>query len=317
MVNEPILLKFLRKIKIFYTKSGYTDKYVEYSPEDTNILLKKCLEYNKTFLVIKFGTNELENYTTFLSEEKNPSIKDFAYAAKNLKNYSSSLCFNRLCLEAGFFPNIPELGIKWKDLVKEDIKDIDMMVSYLKLEKYISKELKHTKKIHFDGFLKPFLFANPWTQALENKKVLVIHPFADSIKAQYEKREKLFDNPKVLPKFSELHVIKAVQSIANNETEFNTWFEAFEWMKSEIDKIDFDVALIGCGAYGMDLAAYCKRKGKIGLHMASYVQILFGIYGTRWEDDPSVKPFINEYWIRPLESEKPKNFKVVENGCYW
>ena len=88
-------------------------------------------------------------------------------------------------------------------------------------------------------------------------------------------------------------------------------------MEDEIDKVDFDVALIGCGAYGMNLAAYCKRKGKIGIHMASYVQLLFGIYGVRWEDDPKVKPYINEFWIRPSESEKPANFNSIEQGCYW
>lgn len=317
MITEPILLKLLRKTKLFYTKSGFTNKYVTYSPEETNLLIKNNLENNKPFLVVKFGTNELENYTTFLSEEKNPSIKDFIYAIRNLKNYSSTLCFNRLCREAGFFPVDYELGKKWKDLVKSDILQIDMMVSYLKLEKYIENQINHTIKIHFDGFLKPFLFDEPWTQLLANKKVLVIHPFADSIKSQYKKREKLFNNLKVLPEFAELHIIKAVQSIANNETEFNSWFDALKYMENEIDKVDFDIALIGCGAYGMNLAAYCKRKGKIGLHMASYVQLLFGIYGTRWENDPEVSPFINENWIRPLESEKPKNFKIVENGCYW
>lgn len=33
-------------------------------------------------------------------------------------------------------------------------------------------------------------------------------------------------------------------------------------MKSEIDKCDYDVCLIGCGAYGFPLAAHVKHKGK-------------------------------------------------------
>ena len=89
-------------------------------------------------------------------------------------------------------------------------------------------------------------------------------------------------------------------------------------MEEQIDQVDFDVALIGCGAYGMELAAYCKRKGKIAIHMASWVQMLFGIYGNRWlNDQPEYRGFINPYWIRPMDSEKPENLDKVEKGAYW
>ena len=33
-------------------------------------------------------------------------------------------------------------------------------------------------------------------------------------------------------------------------------------MKMQMDEEDYDIALIGCGAYGMSLAAHAKRKGK-------------------------------------------------------
>ena len=38
----------------------------------------------------------------------------------------------------------------------------------------------------------------------------------------------------------------------------------------------------------------------------------------RWiEDQPEFARYINKYWIRPLESERPDNAKAVEGGCYW
>jgi hypothetical protein len=55
--------------------------------------------------------------------------------------------------------------------------------------------------------------------------VLVIHPFADSIEAQYRRRELLFDNPGVLPDFH-LKTVRAVQSLAGNKAPFNDGFEA-------------------------------------------------------------------------------------------
>ena len=63
-----------------------------------------------------------------------------------------------------------------------------------------------------------------------------------------------------MPEF-ELKTLKAVQTIAGEKDErFSTWFEALEYMFEETMKIDFDIAIIGCGAYGMPLAAKLKKK---------------------------------------------------------
>ena len=37
-------------------------------------------------------------------------------------------------------------------------------------------------------------------------------------------------------------------------------------MSEEIAKIDFDIALIACGAYGFPLASRIKNMGKIAIH---------------------------------------------------
>ena len=101
-------------------------------------------------------------------------------------------------------------------------------------------------------------------------------------------------------------------------TGFKNWFEALDSMKTKMDQIDYEVAIIGCGAYGMHLAAHAKRKGKIAIQLAGWTQMLFGVFGERWiKDQPQYSRFINEYWIRPRESEKPKGAESVEGGCYW
>ena len=89
-------------------------------------------------------------------------------------------------------------------------------------------------------------------------------------------------------------------------------------MKSEIAKKDFDVALIGCGAYGMPLAAFVKSLGKVGIQLAGWTQMLFGVYGERWiSQQTQYSKFINKYWIRPNENETPRKAKDIESGCYW
>ena len=156
----------------------------------------------------------------------------------------------------------------------------------------------------------------PWTRALKDKRVLVVHPFVDSIRQQDAKRERIFpDSISVLPRFKGLTFVKAVQSNANNKVEFDTWFDALESMKDEIKTIDFDIALIGAGAYGIPLASCVKQLGKKAVQMGGITQILFGIYGKRWEE--KYKHLINSDWVRPLPSEIPSGYQKVENGCYW
>jgi hypothetical protein len=197
-----------------------------------------------------------------------------------------------------------------------DAYEVDILGSWLNDEKYLNKQLTTSKRVVLED-LEPFFTKNPWTRALKGKKVLVVHPFAETIVAQYKKRELLFDND-LLPEF-ELKTIKAVQSIAGEKTQFNDWFEALEYMKSQMDSIDYDICILGCGAYGFPLAAHAKRTGKKAIHLGGVTQLLFGIKGKRWEDY-IVWPYMNlfnEHWVRPGENGKPKNAEQVEGGCYW
>ena len=163
----------------------------------------------------------------------------------------------------------------------------------------------------------------PWTHALKGKKILVINPFTDSIKVQYENnREQLFSKiyepDEILPEF-ELIILKSVQTSGGTvDPRFATWFDALDWMIEECRKIDFDVALIGCGAYGYLLAAAIKRMGKGAIQTCGSTQMFFGVLGERWTaDEKLMNEVVNSYWIRPSEDERPKNFEKVEGGCYW
>ena len=111
--------------------------------------------------------------------------------------------------------------------------------------------------------------------------------------------------------------IKSVQSNANVKPQYETWFDALDNMQNEILKKDFDIAIIGAGAYGLPLAAFVKGIGKQAIHMGGATQILFGIKGTRWDTIPEINKYYNEFWTRPSEQETPKDYKIVEGGSYW
>ena len=222
---------------------------------------------------------------------------------------------------AGFFSATPELLKRFSEMMIEDMPLIDILASWRFEEEYFSKELQNAYKIDFEPY-NPFWSDVPWTAALENKKVLVVHPFAETIQKQYLRKELIHKDPRVLPTF-DLQTIKAIQTIGNQgDGRFETWFDALEFMKSEIDKRDYDVWLLGCGAYGMPLAAHVKRSGKKAVHLGGSLQLLFGIRGARWENSNynatyNYSKLMNEFWVKPSATETPSKAQQVEEGCYW
>jgi hypothetical protein len=225
---------------------------------------------------------------------------------------------------SGFFPASYEKLKRFSEVCTADIEDLDILGSWRIEEIFYYRALKNVKRIEVKG-LEPFLQKNPWSEALKGKKVLVVHPFAETIKKQYEtKRHLLFKDTRVLPEFASLTTVKAVQTMGDNSVVFSDWFAALDYMKDEISKCDFDIAILGCGAYGMPLCAHIKRMGKKAIYMGGSLQLLFGIKGKRWENLPEFKEIINEHFVRPAENEKPENWEKSKSlidsnsvGGYW
>lgn len=312
--------KLGRVLKIIKKPLPVDNSQVQYFNQEANDLVYETLVTGKPCMISKFGTVELSTIVSHINASEKLSLKIVNDFFQNNLSLNPRFSDKRLKINAGFFPNTPENCEKFVQLNLSILGEIDILGSYISQETYINSYLnRNCKKINLEGYYAPFLWANPWTRVLEDKKVLVIHPFVESIKYQYEtNRDKLFKDPMVLPRFKELHLIKAVQSLGGNNAEFSDWFEALESMKEQIRNKDFDIALIGCGAYGMPLAAYVKQLGKQAVHLAGWTQMLFGIYGKRWvEDQQEFSKFINDCWIRPIKDETPVSAKQVEGGCYW
>ena len=283
-----------------YKRKYYNGKKI-LTNEQANELLRKKIEGGKPFMVARFGDGELRTVVYYL--ERKYGIR------KRYPDYIK-LAIGR---NAGFFPISNENMDQFGKLMLDSCKRVDILAVWFNLlEDYIYSTYgpKDETCIYLKA-LEPFWYDNPWSSALKNKRVLVIHPFAETIEKQYEKRKKLYKNEKILPDF-ELLTLKAVQSIGGKSDKYETWFEALEAMK-----INFDIAIIGCGAYGFPLGAKLKDSGKMVIHMGGVTQFLFGIKGNRWDERPEYKAFYNEAWVRPSDFDKPEQANEIENSCYW
>lgn len=313
------ILFFIKKIikKIFLHKK---EIIVDYEDAEANEIIKNKLKENIPLMICRFGSVELDCIINYLSI-KNKKKYFIVNSIKYILDKSGPFWWDKrtkysMRNNAGFFPVENEYLEKYAEHVLKSIKNIDILGSWLEGEKYVEKFYpSNLKKVRLKN-LEPYYHEFPWSEILENKKVLVIHPFAETIQTQYMKRNHLFKNKNVLPDF-ELITYKPIQSIAFEETNFSNWFEALDFMCNEISLIEYDIAIIGAGAYGFSLANFAKNSGKQAIHLGGATQILFGIKGKRWEEREFFKNLFNENWVRPDEKEKPKNAKNVENSCYW
>jgi hypothetical protein len=224
---------------------------------------------------------------------------------------------SNMMVASGFFPPARAAIERFSALMYEDMAQLDILGSWRREEYLLRKQLAHVTRVPLTA-LEPYLSAHPWSQTLEGRKVLLVHPFSKTIESQYHNhRARLFEDSRVLPKFGSLATIRAVQTIAGNKSHHADWFQALQAMKVAMDAIDYDVAIIGCGAYGFPLAAHAKRRGKLAVHLGGATQILFGIRGNRWDTDPKISRLYNDCWVRPAPEERVTGADRVESACYW
>ena len=329
MVNRPAInfLQSLRKLHARFRPEAHRgnslvvdeNPAVDASGEAANDLVRTLIASRQPLMIGRIGGTEIPVVAAYAGRTDRKSLTarstEFITGRRSVFWWTEKMRTD-IAQFSGFFPATDEMLARYSLQTLDDISQLDVLGTWLRLENtllpFFPPGMKRVRV--FD--LQPFRFARPWSAALAGRTVLVIHPFDDSIRAQYAKRKLLFANPTVLPDF-ELKTLRAVQSLVGNEVEFPDWFAALDHMRRAIDQIDFDLAIIGAGAYGLPLAAHIKRLGRQAIHLGGVTQILFGIRGLRWDTDPALEHLYNEHWIRPSPHETPQHFKRLETGAYW
>ena len=131
------------------------------------------------------------------------------------------------------------------------------------------------------------------------QNLLAISPFTDSIKSQHSRRTDIWkSNPKWRPTTS-CGPSRRPWPPLSTASPYPDWKTGLDDMRSQMDTIDFDLAIIGAGAWSLPLAVHAKRLGKVGIHLGGPTQLMFGIRGGRWKTMADHSQCFNRAWIRP------------------
>lgn len=291
------------------------ERYIYSIKEGIDIIAKSILSQDP-ILISRYGTTELSIIEYFIKNRKKWSCSFPDNLKQNISILSGFypatddfLC--RFSCEAlSIFNNIDILGVRSR-VNERDFYEIEDI--------FINNYTTSATLIDICSLSPLNINYIPWMRCLKGKKVLVIHPFSDTIYNQYQKRKEIFEKQEIfLPDFT-LLLCKAVQTLQGSPDRnmFSNWFEALQFMEKEICSYDFDIALIGAGAYGMFLGNYIKNIGKKAIHIGGALQLLFGIKGKRWDISTEITKFYNDAWVYPCEKDKYNGYRLVEGGCYY
>jgi hypothetical protein len=221
-----------------------------------------------------------------------------------------------LFLNAGVFPRGDDAFDRFGACYLDAVRKMDVLAMWFNPgeRQVLRRECPATALVTLPS-LEPFLSSTPWSMALEGKRVLVIHPFTDTIRRQHARRTELWEDRRVLPDF-ELLTLQAPLSAGLSPPAHATWSDALAELTDRMDARSYDVAIIGAGAFSLPLAVHAKQRGAVGIHLGGAAQILWGIIGTRWEEG-GFQRFFRESWVRPSPAETPEGTTKIERGAYW
>lgn len=300
--------------------------------------IKQALETKQPLVIGKIGTNELLLIYCYhlITQGRMPG-----------GGYPQNV-LHEIEYGAGLYPVDKTTIENFIKIYLESLGSIDVFASwndrFLDFEhalysSYISISKPNTKRlgggiVELTALESFYTSREHWWQTLfAGRCVLVISPFVESIKKQLTagKRGKVWRGrwEGFWPDDIEFKYIKFEHpwSLLSKEEQAKPalamskcFVDKLKRFEKEIDAAgDFDIALVGAGCYSLPLCAYIKNnKRRIAFHLGGGLQMMFGVYGTRWDISSGVfKEYVNEEWIRPSGNEIPSGYKMQEGGAYF
>lgn len=280
--------------------------------EKDNRYIKRWIESNQPFFIGRIAGIELQVCYTLYTNELMP----LRFQLEELEN------------NAGIKITSNESLKEYADKLTESYENCTCIAEWEKSGKvfsitgtsqdWIGERTPHIQKINAMS-LEPYYMEDSisWMSSLQNKKILIIHPFVHTFKKQLSKLDEIFPN-RTWFKGCTFQFIRPPLTLAGNHGN-KDWREHYNELVEEVKKVnDYDIVLVAAGGYGMLISDVIYRElNKSVIYIGGALQLFFGVIGKRWFTNKEIMKLVNDEWIRPVKEDKPDNFVRVEKGCYW
>ncbi len=277
--------------------------------------IQTALHEGKGLAVGKLGTCELDTL--------------YIYHTKFIFDWVTRLQMTR---NAGLWPDNNKTLQDWATYMsKHVLPEMDCLASWWSKEREAEIFKAYAPQAHIQTGLEwfePWRSGHEWTLAIPaGTKVAVVSPFTESLTAQSEYLNLLFEIPIWQEPLPEIIPIKTGCSPVFDSTSeaawpmtvrSGGWNKAVDHIVNQVIESKARVAIVGCGALSLPIVVALKKRGIIAIHTGGVTQMIFGIRGNRWIKDPKFSALCERpFWTNPRPSEIPLHAKSIEGACYW
>jgi len=225
----------------------------------------------------------------------------------------------RLANNAGFFPVELDAYRGWNREMRASIAHLDFVClwqtdPFLRLyeSKFVSKNAEKAQRIPMGWLGKSIL------HEIADFRCLFISPFIKTMQMQLPRMRQIHDpenqmNTNWEKLASNIRFLRCPLQWHLEPSPYRSWAEGLEILSGKVAQEQFDVALIGAGAWSLPLAAQIKKSGRSAIHTGGETQLFFGIKGQRWNHID----FYNSAWVSVLPEETPELRAKIDDACYW
>jgi len=246
------------------------------------------------------------------------TVFPFWFATDNLENRNDSLFNNKLKFlheQAGVYP----------------VTDIEIVKQFCRLSLCAIKNATCIKIWNINFLPELYLtklnekiitsypfYDKTWYEYFQNQRILIISSHTDTMKEQWFSNNIFKAHDKSITYQDTGIQLTFVKSYISNGnlTPHSSYLETLSELKKDVEAVasQFDYALVSCGSYGLPICDYIfTTLNKSSIYVGGHLQLFFCIKGRRWDH----YNIYNEYWVQVPEDKRPKNYQMVENGCYF
>ena len=147
--------------------------------------LQERIQSRKPLLLTRYGCGVLCGAIDYTNQPTAKNIVRYLTWQTNCLGWREMTGRN-LSVGDGFYPIDKQNLTRFGRLINDIIPDIDILASIMQQETYFDNAYSPTiQKCTFED-IEPWRWKNPWTKALQGLRVLVVHPFVNTIQRQYD-----------------------------------------------------------------------------------------------------------------------------------
>jgi len=284
--------------------------------------IRTAIDTRQGFAAGKLGYAEQVWLSSQWSLEKHPENHSFQRAVRASARFHA-------CKQMGAFPSDDQYLDSAVHKLSESVKDMDYLAVHESplIEGIVDHLELKSKLLDFGGIEPnrdlPYKIEDCYLPFLKDKRILLITTPAELLasRATKETFEATWRNIHC-PWFYPASVDFLTFDSLLDDSTHNKYASSLDLLNeicSQISKREFDIAFVGASSLGIPIVDHVKSIGKVGLSLGGHLQVLFGVQGKRWRDDPNwQRAYWNEAWLEMPSEYKPiQKDWTVDDGAYW